>query len=160
MIEDLNQVLEQLQAYLNADLSLGFNETVSIIDYSFDFPSGFDKYAIIVSPRSLSFSLRCNKVTNEKNDIDIVCVVKNFDPELSLTGTQPGEVGIIEMVYRVWNSAGQFLETNRSSFDVDYTELASDIDLENKKNERRGFFHEVVIPLKVKLKTNRHPKAG
>jgi len=160
MIEDLNQVMISLSAHFNADTSISYVEAVSILDYTSDFPGGFDKYAIVISPRAISFSLKFNQVTQEKNEVYVVCIVRNFDPEKSLTGTEPGEVGIIKMVYDVWHSAGQFLEDNKSSFDVDYTELDSEIDLENKDKERAGFFHEVILPLKVKLKMNRHPKAG
>lgn len=156
MIDNLNTFISELQFHLSADETLSENTAVEVLQYPDDFPT-MDRYALVISPKRVSFALTHNRVVQETSTLDVAAIVKNFDPALSITGTAAGEVGLIHFVYLLRASLCRFFEANKESLDVTYTETG-DADLDAGPAERKGFYREAVIPLSVKYKANKFIK--
>jgi hypothetical protein len=159
-MNDLLTLLTGLETYLKADNDLSYIETIVPGDYDIDFPD-FDTYAVMLDPESIQIGLRSIKRAQEKSSLSVICIVRNYDPVLSLTGagyneeTEVQETGIIKMTYDVYYSIQAFLEANKGTLDVDCTEVEEPISLKNAKKERAGFYREVVIPLNIKFKEDK-----
>ena len=112
----------------------------------------FDKYGLILSPRQ--------EIENHGADdargglanamryewlIDIVAIVRNYDPELSIMGSVAPDFGILYHVAKIKDiirakSFTNYLEVSKAEFEesIDYNEIRSD--------NCDDFFHEVIIP--------------
>lgn len=159
-MNDMLSLLTGLETHLKGDETLEYIETIVPGDYEYDFPD-FDTYALLLDPRSIQFGLRSIKRSQEKASLFVICIVRNYDPVLSLTGagfneeTETQETGIIKMTYDVYYSIQAFLEANKATLDVDFTEMEEAISLKSTKKERAGFYREVVIPLSIKFKEDK-----
>ena len=85
--------------------------------------------------------------------VDVVCVVRNFDQELSIIGNITPNIGIIKMIDDVELSLFTFCETNQENLSINYNEMTEAVDFKSNFNkEREAFFHEHALPYKVKFK--------
>jgi hypothetical protein len=156
MIDNLNALISEIKTHLAADETFPPDTVVDVLQHPVDFPA-MDRYALVISPKRISFALTHNRVIQETNTLDAAAIVTNFDPALSITGDAPGEVGLIRFVYLLRESLTRFFEAHKESLDVTYTETG-DADLTAGPSERKGFYREAVIPLTVKYKINKFVK--
>ena len=106
------ELVEQLKTHLEANLV--YIDTVEARIWEESPLPDFDKYAIILSPYAPRFNLEFNKMMQETFHLDIILVVKNFDPYKSVFGTSELEKGIIQMIYDVFVSFLDFLKSLNS----------------------------------------------
>jgi hypothetical protein len=146
----LVQLLKAIQNHLTTDPELSFVETAVIRKYKAKSLPSFQNYAIIISPNSRSKESLANRVKQTTYRLNIVCVVRNFDPELSLIGEPPEAAGIIHMVDVVEISLGAFENPGIEKFN---NEINQEINYEEHAfPDREGAFHETVLTYTVKMK--------
>jgi hypothetical protein len=148
-------LLKEIKTHLQTDANLTYIENVTIRKHPTDppqFPS-FDKYCILISPFSRQNKLIALRAKQLNAKVDVVCVMKNFDQELSIIGNTLPNIGIIKMIDDVEESLFVFGENNLESLEINYDEMTEGVDFKTKFNkEREAFFHEHALPYKVKFK--------
>jgi hypothetical protein len=145
--------IKALKSYLESDTSLDYIETVAIRKYSPDALPPFDTYCIVISPHSRGKKSIANRLEQKVLGLDVYCIVRNFDPVLSLVGEPPDQVGIIKMIDDVEKSLRQFVIDKQPDVCLYLDEVDEDIDFTSREVEgREDFVHEFPIPFSVKLK--------
>ena len=86
---NLIQLTTAVKAHLELAATLSYVEAVTIRKYTKKSLPTFTDYCIIISPKSREKIRLSNGVFQYIYNMDIVGVVRNFDPELSLLGESP-----------------------------------------------------------------------
>ena len=148
-------LLKALKEHLQTDTNLSYIEAVVICKHPTDPPQfpPFNKYCILISPFSRQNKLIALRAKQLNAKVDVVCVVRNFNQELSIIGETTPDIGIIKMIDDVEESLFVFGENNRENLAINYDEMTEPVDFKTKFNkEREAFFHEHALPYKAKFK--------
>ena len=144
-------LLLNLQIFLKDALT--YVEKVSICKYHpSNFPP-FNKYCILISPAWKETKSRANRTKETLCGVDIVCIVRNYHPTLSIIGGLTPDIGYLQMVDDVTETLIEFGKAYESELLILYNEMDQRIDFKtNKQPEREDFYHEITLPYQVKLK--------
>lgn len=154
MISNGIELCDSMTAYLQADTNLSYIDTFTqqIWEES-PFPE-FGTRCLVVSPEAFQFNLKSFQQMQQTFCPSLVCIVKNFDPVLSIFGTTQ-DIGIIKMVYDTWFSMWKYLYEHQNELDIRYDELTEKIPIKTRRTaENKDFYWWVKIPLGVKLRQN------
>ena len=147
---DYASLLIELQLYLKDAFT--YVEAVKICRYHpSNFPV-FDKYCILISPAWKERKSISNRTKETTCGINIICIVRNYHPSLSIIGQLPPEIGFLKMIDDITAHLFEFGKDNESNLTVFYNELDRHIDFKSKDMEREDFYHEITLPYQVKLK--------
>lgn len=145
----LKQILEDLAAFLNVAPSLSYIEAKCIAQYNPENLPVFEDYLIIVSPKSMGIEKISVGFQSEIVEIDVVCIVRNFDQSESLIGENPQ--GIIQMVGDVRTVIQGFGDNNNHRLTFLWNESGQKTQFKSFPQGKDRFFHETVIQLKIKI---------
>lgn len=154
MITEMNSLLTAMKSHLSADTDLSYIENVFVRKYAQpgDLPD-FDKWAVVISPEEESHHLIANRAMQIEDNVSVVCCVRNWSGgESPLIGTTAGAIGIIKMVADVRASLVQFGDDHPTELLVLYDEMEQPVRFNTHKfPERQDFFHEVILPYRVRM---------
>lgn len=153
MITGMNSLLIAMKSHLSADTDLSYIENIFVRKYAQpgDLPD-FDKWAIILSPEDESRHMIANRARQVEDTVSVVCCVRRWDEENSLTGAAAGSIGIIKMVADVRASLDQFGENHPTELLILYDEMEQPVRFNTHKfPDRQDFFHEVILPYRVRM---------
>jgi len=140
-------LLTKIKDALEADESLAaYVEAVDVRKWDPNSLPDFETYGIVISPEGRSSEKLAVREKQHICRVSIYCLVFEYDPTESLTGTGEGEEakGILKLIEDVWdclngNDFGEYVE-------ITGDELDDEIELNAVKSaERDGYFHEVEI---------------
>lgn len=147
-------LLTRMKTTLQNDVSLSaYNEVVHIGKYREDRLPQFTNYGIILVPiaeteNNGDSTDRRGGTINAKRyewDINIVALVRQYDPATDVIGTTPPDVGILYHVSKIKDalrakSFTGYLEVSKFEMNglIEFNEIRS--------SNRDDFFHEVIIP--------------
>jgi hypothetical protein len=152
-IVDIKTLQDALKQHIQNDPALAYIEAVEIRKYRKNALPDFNVYGLVISPVFCQRELITNRQFQYTFKHEIVCIVRNFDEELSLRGTEAGEIGIQAMIEQVGESLFLFGEANLQYLDILYDEFEEEIPFDQHPfPDREAFFHEVKIPYQVRLK--------
>ncbi|MGD2087265.1 MAG: hypothetical protein PVH61_13860 [Candidatus Aminicenantes bacterium] len=150
---NLKQLQNMLKAYLEGDGDISYVEVVTVRKYTKKALPAFQDYCIIISPKTRQKKRLSNHIYQYIYSLDIVCIVRNFNPELSLSGEPPDPTGIITMVDDVTTSLTGFFKQNKTTIDVFGDEVSEDVSYDSHQfPDREDHYHETIIPIKVAMK--------
>lgn len=147
-------LLARMKATLEADATVAaYNEIVSIGKYREDRMPSFTNYGIILVPiaeteNNGDSTDRRGGTINSKRfewDVNIVALVRQYNPEHDVIGTTPPDIGILYHVAKIKDalrakSFTGYLEVSKFEMNglIEFNEIRS--------GNRDDFFHEVIIP--------------
>ncbi|MCP4214071.1 MAG: hypothetical protein GY765_05400 [bacterium] len=152
-------LLKNVKAHLASFPNLGYIETFCIKKYTRKAFPKFKNRCVVISLSSWGKKNIGNRIKQETIEIDIVVVCRNFDNEfpeygddsISVIGDAPGGEGIIKMVVDMIDALLEFAKNNASTLSIMHNELEN-VDFDHDKfKEREEYFHEVILPLKVRF---------
>ena len=99
-MDNILDLMSDMKPALIADSNVSYNETVKVQEYKPETLPDFDKYCIVITPVTEVEKLISNRVKEKTCSLKIVCVVRNFDSDISLlgSGNVSGQVGVIKFV--------------------------------------------------------------
>lgn len=151
MITDGLNLCNALIQHLQSDASLSYIENVEIQLWEKDDFPDFNRYGLVISPDAFSHKLKAQQIMQETCFIQVVCIVKKFDPVKALLGTLPDK-GIITMTIEVWKSLFRFFK-DHPDLDIRYNELLEKVQINSRQSgENLDFYYWVSISTNVKLK--------
>jgi hypothetical protein len=140
-----------IENHLNTDPELSYIEATAIQDWETDPFPAFKDYCLIITPNSRKITREANMVRQRIINLDLVCIVRNFDPRLSIIGDQPGHTGIMKMIRDVEESVESFLE-NAGEIDFELDEMDEPVDYKTQKlKDLEGFFRIHILPLSIRF---------
>ncbi len=132
------EFLREIKNHLAESIFIPYNEIVAIRKRPRDFPP-FEDYCIVLSPRSMSGKAVALRLHQSDVHVDVTCIVRSFDPELSIIGELPESTGIIRFV----------LDTHKALLkmeDIDKNVVNQPINFANNADSKD--FHIITIPIK------------
>jgi len=152
-INNLSDLMLAIEAYMNTYPGLSYVNTFQIRKYNINSLPNFETYCIIISPASRREKNIALRTKIKTLTIDVVCIVRNFDPLLSLVGQATGETGIIKLIEDTEKALLDFGSANKNELTILYNEMDEAVNFnQHKFPERDDFYHEVILPYRVKLK--------
>ena len=152
MIQDICDLILELETYLQNHATLDYVQKVEAGIYHPENLPNFARWAVVISPVYEDEKSIANRTKIETDHVKLWCIVKNFDPRLSVVG-KIADIGIIKLVKDVKAALIDFNKDKKDELTVLLNELDSPIKYDTHPfPDRKDFFHEVGVPYSVKLK--------